>query len=109
MVLAGAGPPHAASAGATAAVRIARARKSRLFIAAILLPLRASVNSPHRRLPWHWGKLRARRGASALAARGVRGCTLRAARALATKYGEANCPSAAALDGPLARLHSGGY
>src|SRR6185295_6399703 len=45
----------------------------------------------------HWDKLRARRGASALAARGVRGCTLRAARALATKYGEANWPSAPLL------------
>src|SRR5207249_7712176 len=29
---------------------------------------------------WHWGKLRARRGASGSAARGVRGCTLRACR-----------------------------
>ena len=52
---------------------------------------------------WHWGKLRARRGASALAARGVRGCTSRAARALATKYGEANWPSAAGfLTAPVA-------
>src|SRR6266436_4389212 len=44
--------------------------------------------------PWHWGKLRARRGASGPAARGVRGCTLRVAGPLATKYGEVNCPSA---------------
>src|SRR5882724_3666468 len=44
----------------------------------------------------HWGKLRAKRGASAAAARGVRECTLRAAAALATKYGEANDPVPAA-------------
>src|SRR5262249_29881502 len=34
----------------------------------------------------------ARRGARGRAARGVRGCTLRAARPLATKSGEADCP-----------------
>ena len=46
----------------------------------------------------HWGKLRARRGASGPAARGVRGCTSRAAGPLATKPGDANCPSASRLD-----------
>src|SRR6266849_1778054 len=82
---------------------------------AVTLPRRGSlVNVPVRAvvgplLAWPWGKLRARRGASGPAARGVRGCTLRVAGPLATwpfelssaaarrglsQYGEANCPRA---------------
>src|SRR6266436_3011436 len=99
------GPPRVGSSSKAASVTIPTRAKSDLMTPPGAIVVDACRAPQGRR---HWGKLRARRGASGPAARDVRGCTLRACRPARNEVWRsklAQCPCRARRPGRVSSPH----